>query len=85
MYAAVPRITPCCVARMVIVGDCAILGARTAAELECFRQTEIQHLHRAVIANDDVGRLQVTMHDAALVRGFDGVGDLPRDGQRLVG
>ena len=32
----------------------------------------------------DVGRLQVTMDDAAIVRSLQGVGDLPRDRQRVT-
>ena len=32
----------------------------------------------------DVGRLEIAMDDALLVRRFEGVGDLPRDGERVV-
>ena len=35
-------------------------------------------------AHLDVRRLQIAMDDALLVRRFERVGDLPRDGQRLV-
>ena len=32
-------------------------------------QTEIQHLHIAIEANHDVGRLQIAMNDARAMRG----------------
>ena len=35
-------------------------------------------------AHLDVGGLQVAMDDALLVRGFERLGDLPRDRQRFV-
>ena len=47
-------------------------------------QSEIQHLHRAVRAKDDVARLQIAVHDTLLVRGFERVGNLPGDRQRLI-
>ncbi len=38
----------------------------------------------AVVAHLDVRGLQIAMDDALLMRGFEGLGDLPRDRQRLV-
>ena len=48
------------------------------------RQTEVQDLHDTVLAYLHVGGLQITVDDACLVRGLEGVGNLPGDGQRLV-
>jgi hypothetical protein len=58
---------------------------RVAADgrVERLGQAEIQHLHRAVVAHLDVGRLEVAVDDALFVRRFERVGDLPRDGQRV--
>ena len=47
-------------------------------------QAEIEHLDGAVAAELDVRRFQIAMDDAGLVRGFEGVGHLFRDRQRLV-
>ena len=55
-----------------------------ARRLHRLRQAEVQHLHRAVRSHLDVRRLQVAMDDALLVRRFERLGDLLRDGQRLV-
>jgi hypothetical protein len=52
--------------------------------VERFGETKIQHLGRAVGGDHHVGGLQVTMDDAAIVGGLEGLGDLPRDGDRLV-
>ena len=46
-------------------------------------ETEVEHLHRAVGADLDVGRLQIAMDDALLVRRLERVGDLARDRQRV--
>ena len=51
---------------------------RAACGVEGLRQPEVQHLHRAVLADLDVRRLQVPMNDPLLVRGFEGLGDLRR-------
>ena len=48
------------------------------------RQSEIEHLHRAVAADLDVGRFQIAMDDALLVRRFERFGDLSGDRQRLI-
>ena len=48
------------------------------------RQAEVQYFHGAVVADHDVGGLEVAMDDAALVCGFERVRDLPRDRERLV-
>jgi hypothetical protein len=74
MYAAVPRMMPACVmAGLIIVGELANALARPKSST-----------FTAVVADLDVGRRQVAMNDAALVRGFERLGDLPRDGRRVV-
>ena len=57
--------------------------ARTWIGIESFRDTEVEHLDRAVGSHFDVGRLQVAVHDAAFVCRVERVGNLPRDLQRL--
>ena len=52
--------------------------------IERFGETEVQHLHHAVGAHLDVGGFQIAMNDPLLVRGFEGFGDLPGDGQRFI-
>ena len=42
-------------------------------------QAEVEHLHGAVRADLDIGRLEVAMRDAEFVRGLERVGDLPGD------
>ena len=49
-----------------------------------FRETEVEHLDRAVTPHLDVRRLQVAVNDPLLVRGFERLGDLLRDRQRFV-
>ena len=74
---------PVWVAVAVSVGE--LVGLLTpASPLECFRQTEVQHLHAAVRPHLDVGGLEIAMDDALFVRGFKGVGDLLRDRQGVV-
>jgi hypothetical protein len=48
------------------------------------RQPEVEHLHRAVLADFDIRRLEVAMDDALLVRHLKRVRDLARDDERLV-
>ena len=85
MYAAVPRMTPASVASHAgDVGEVIASSADAACGLHRLRQAEVQHLHRAVLANLDVGGLQIAMDDPLLVRGFERLGDLLRDRQRFV-
>jgi hypothetical protein len=58
-------------------------GRRRRPRIQGFGETEIEHLDRAVGADLDVRRLQIAMHDALLVRGFERLGNLPRDRQHL--
>jgi hypothetical protein len=53
-------------------------------ELHQFGQPEIEHLHRAVFSDDDVGGLDVAMDNAAGVSGRECIRDGNRDAQELV-
>ena len=55
-----------------------------ASASRAFGQPEVQHLHRAVLADFDVGGLQVPMDDPLLVRGFERLGNLLGDREGLV-
>ena len=70
-------------AGVVIVGDCDTF-ARRCQTFHRLRQAEVQHLHRAVGPKLDVCGFEIAVNDPVLVRGLQGVGDLPCDGQRLV-
>jgi hypothetical protein len=48
------------------------------------RQSEVEHLHGAVLAHLDVGRLEIAMDDALLVRSFERLGNLSSDAQGLI-
>ena len=74
MYAAVPRTIPAAVAASS-VGDQPPIRLR----LQSLRETEVQHLHRAVRLHVHIRRLQVAVNDARLVRGFEPVRDLRGD------
>jgi hypothetical protein len=84
MYAAVPRMTPSCVARAVIVGEVVASTLVVGGWIERFRQAEIEEFDHAIGAQLDVRRFQIPVDDALFVRRFKRVGDLPRDRQRLV-
>ena len=51
---------------------------------QCLGEAEVEHLHRAVASDLDVGRLEVPVDDAEVMGGLDACGDLLRDAQRLV-
>ena len=57
---------------------------RRARRAQRLGQAEVQHLDGAVGTQLDVGRLQIAVDDAVLVRELHGVGDLSRDGDGLV-
>jgi hypothetical protein len=80
MQAAVPSSTPAPVmpAGLVMVGECDTPTAELRAVDQRLRQTEIEHFHGPVGAQLDVGRLQVAVDDARVVRGLEGLGNLPR-------
>ena len=74
----------------VIAGDVMVSelhGVRCRARgvrVESFRETEVEHFHGAVGADLDVGRLEIAMDDALLMRRLERLRDLLRDRQRLV-
>ena len=83
MYTAVPMMRPVSVAagwRAVGEWD----GSRRSIRFHHLGQPEVEHFNDAVRADLDVGGLQIPMHDAALVRRFECVGDLARNRQRFV-
>ena len=43
------------------------------------REAEVEHLHPAVVGHHDVAGLEIAVHDAALVRGDEGVGQRDRE------
>jgi hypothetical protein len=47
-------------------------------------EAEIENLHLAVSPQHDVRRLQVAVDDAGVVSGLERVGNLRRQGERLV-
>ena len=53
-------------------------------ELVNLRNAEIEDLRRAVGQHDDVGRLDVAVHDAGVVRVLESARDLQRDRERFV-
>ena len=52
--------------------------------LHRLREAEVQHFHRAVGSQLDIRGLQIAVDDPLLVGRFERLGDLPRDGQRLI-
>jgi hypothetical protein len=48
------------------------------------REAKVEHLHRAIRPQFDIGRLQVAVNDAAFMRRFQRLGDLSRDGHRFL-
>ena len=65
-----------------------VLPASVAADAERLarfqREAEVEHLHCAVGTHLDVGGLEIPVDDPLLVRRFERLGDLFRDGERLV-
>lgn len=57
---------------------------RARRRVERLGEPEVEHLDGAVIADLDVGGLQVAVDDALLVRRLERVGDLPADRDGLV-
>ena len=59
-------------------------GFRSGGEVEGLREPEVEDLHRTVVADLDVGRLEIAMDDALLVRGLERVRNLARNRERLL-
>src|SRR3954452_17371465 len=52
--------------------------------LDQFRETEVEHFHRSGARDHHVARLDVAMHDAAIVRYCERVSYLNRDRERTA-
>src|SRR5262249_17923057 len=48
------------------------------------RQAEVEHFYLVVGRERDIRRLEIAVDDALVVRGLQGVGNLPRDRQRIA-
>ena len=87
------RLVRCHVLRTCRTGTCST-HRRTSHASHCrtqFREAEVEHLDAAVGGDHDVGRLEIAVDDALVVRGGQCVGDRERDrhqaftGQTAVG
>jgi hypothetical protein len=58
-------------------------GRQRRDGLDCLRQSEVEHFHRAVGPQLDVGRLEIAMDDALFVRRFKRERDLLSDAKGL--
>ena len=77
MYGTVPRMTPWTVGSASFETVSATI--RDGSDLERLGEAEIEDLHLSLVGHFDVGRLQVAMDDAPLVRGLESLGNLNRD------
>ena len=82
MYAAVPRMIPACVMAGEVSTDAAAAPLRAGSTAFASPKSSTFTVPSLYL---DVGRLQVTVHDAGLVRGLERIGNLARDRQRLRG
>ena len=57
---------------------------RTDGRFHRLGQAEVEHLHRAIWPDLDVGGFQIPVDDALLVRRLERLGDLPGDGERFI-
>ena len=57
---------------------------RACGRVQRLSEAEVEHLDRAVGAHLDVGGFQIAVNDPLFVGGFERLGDLFRDRQRLV-
>ena len=65
------------------MGDCDTFGA-LPNRLHRLGEAEVEHLHRAVGPHLDIRGLEIAVDDPLLVRRFERLRDLLRDGQCLV-
>ena len=56
----------------------------SALRLPRLGEPEVEHLDRAVVGDLDVGRFEIAVDDALLVRRLEGFGDLQRDRDRFL-
>jgi len=82
----VPRIRPASVPVRARVGGSREIRRRRSVGVSRHRlgEPEVEHLDLAVRSQLDVGRLQVAVDDALLVRFLEGLGDLLRNDDRFV-
>ena len=66
------------------VGDIDRLRRRAPGGLRRLRQSKVEDFHRAVRPHFDVRGFQIAVNDPLLMRGFERVRDLFRNGQRLI-
>ena len=64
MYASVPTTAPASVSDAWV----SVVAASRSSPLERLRQPEVEHLGSALRRDDHVGRLEVPVHHAVLVR-----------------
>jgi hypothetical protein len=74
---------PIAVAGDVKVGEFIACVPDPRRRLDRFREPEIQHLHRAIVADLDIRWLQIAMDDARLVGRLERVDDLAGDRDRI--
>ena len=75
---------PACASGDVIVGELIGVGQAARAGIDRLGQTEVENLDRAVRSQLDVGRLQIPVNDAGVVRGFKRLGNLAGNGDGFV-
>ena len=73
---------PGAVSAVVYLGE--IRRVRRCERSNGLRQAEVEHFDRSAGGQLDIGRFQIAMHDPALVRGLECLGNLARNRQRLV-
>ena len=73
---------PACVAIRVVVGEMEV-SINAASPSGSFGESEIENLHCVVRARLHVGRFEIPVHDATLVRVFQSIGDLSGDADGL--
>jgi hypothetical protein len=65
----------------VVTPMCVVSAFRRTRKLG---EPEVEDLHRPIVPNLDVGGLQIAVDDTLFVRGFERLGNLSRDGERLI-
>ena len=80
MYAAVPRTIPASVS----IARVSLRSVRARGVRDRLGQAEVEDLHGPVRRELDVGRFQIAVDDAFVMRRFERIGHLPGSGQRLI-
>ena len=63
---------------------CCRVGIRSSPRVERFGEAEVEHLHRSVVANLDVRRLQIPMDDSMLMGLLQRLGELPGNRKHVL-